>query len=201
MRRLEDFNTVAYGLRMKKSSQRLGPEDWIKAGFRALVAQGESALKVEPLARSLGTTKGSFYWHFRDLPAFEEALFAYWEDKALHAPIVKVSEEPTALAQLEAMAEIAGRGAGEEHGGKAAEPALRAFARTRPLAQAVVGRVDQARIKWLEEHLKSAGAPSPKEAANIIYAAVIGYDFLPTSENQSAEELRSLINRLLSGPV
>ncbi|MFN3661424.1 TetR family transcriptional regulator [Yoonia sp.] len=45
-------------------------EDWLMAGFRALASHGPSALRAAALARDLGTTKGSFYWHFKDLPDY-----------------------------------------------------------------------------------------------------------------------------------
>lgn len=46
--------------------QRLTREAWAAAGLRALSAGGVAAVAVEPLAAALGTTKGSFYWHFAD---------------------------------------------------------------------------------------------------------------------------------------
>ena len=53
---------------------RLGPEDWVMAGFRALAADGPQAVRAETLARGLGATKGSFYWHFKDLAALHQAM-------------------------------------------------------------------------------------------------------------------------------
>ena len=61
---------------------RLSPEHWITAGFDALVSKGPSALAAEPLACQIGTTKGSFYWHFKDVPAFHTAMIAAWETRA-----------------------------------------------------------------------------------------------------------------------
>ena len=40
--------------------------DWVRAAGRRLAAGGIGAVAVETLARDLGVTKGSFYWHFRD---------------------------------------------------------------------------------------------------------------------------------------
>lgn len=53
-------------------------------------------MRVEVLARDLGVTKGSFYWHFRDRQELLEALLAFWEEETewligearrLHTPI------------------------------------------------------------------------------------------------------------------
>ena len=78
---------------MDKASQRLGREDWILAGFRALVAGGPEAVRVEPVARGLGLTKGSFYWHFAGLAEWHAAMLAYWEARAF-------SDIVAALAQV-----------------------------------------------------------------------------------------------------
>ena len=69
---------------------RLSKQDWISAGFSALQANGPSALKAEPLARALNTTKGSFYWHFRDVPAFHKHMLTHWEDEALTGLIAEI---------------------------------------------------------------------------------------------------------------
>ena len=37
-----------------------------RAAFRALARGGVEAIAVEPIAAELGTTKGSFYWHFKN---------------------------------------------------------------------------------------------------------------------------------------
>src|SRR5438067_13057108 len=55
--------------------------DWLKAARVALLHRGPDAVRVEPLARELGVTKGSFYWHFRDRSDLLEALLAEWEEE------------------------------------------------------------------------------------------------------------------------
>ncbi len=56
------------------NTTRLNSDRWIAAGFDALRQAGPQALAAEPLARRLGTTKGSFYWHFKDVPAYHARL-------------------------------------------------------------------------------------------------------------------------------
>lgn len=58
--------------------RRLSRQDWIEAGLEAVGEAGLAALAVEPLAERLGITKGSFYWHFQDLPTFVEAVLQHW---------------------------------------------------------------------------------------------------------------------------
>jgi AcrR family transcriptional regulator len=52
---------------------------WIDAGLRALSAGGPDAVRVEPLARVLGVTKGGFYWHFDDRDGLLDAMLDAWE--------------------------------------------------------------------------------------------------------------------------
>jgi AcrR family transcriptional regulator len=52
---------------------------WIDEGLRALAAGGPDAVRIEPLARALGVTKGGFYWHFDDRRALLEEMLDAWE--------------------------------------------------------------------------------------------------------------------------
>jgi AcrR family transcriptional regulator len=64
-------------------SDSLHPEDWIRTARVRLAGQGVESVRVEVLARDLGVTKGSFYWHFRDRGELLENLLAHWEDGEL----------------------------------------------------------------------------------------------------------------------
>ena len=94
--------------------QRLSPEDWLKAGLDALAASGPEALKAEPLARALETTKGSFYWHFADVPAFRQALLEFWGENA--ALPTEPDDKTDAVAQLHALMRDGFPGASETGG-------------------------------------------------------------------------------------
>lgn len=53
---------------------RLSAEDWTIGGLHLLAEEGLAGIKIDALAERLGVTKGSFYWHFKSLPAFLEAM-------------------------------------------------------------------------------------------------------------------------------
>lgn len=57
----------------------LGRDDWMRAARLALLRGGVDAVRVELLARELGVTKGSFYWHFRGREELLDALITEWE--------------------------------------------------------------------------------------------------------------------------
>jgi len=56
-------------------------QDWLRAARRALVRSGPEAVGVEPLARELKVTKGSFYWHFKNREELLECLLQEWEEE------------------------------------------------------------------------------------------------------------------------
>ena len=76
--------------KMSQRGGRLGKEAWVAAAFRLLGRRGIAAVGVEPLAKALGVTKGSFYWHFTDRRALLQALLAYWEERETSAIIADV---------------------------------------------------------------------------------------------------------------
>ncbi|OBB59182.1 TetR family transcriptional regulator [Mycobacterium sp. 852013-51886_SCH5428379] len=58
---------------------RLSVDDWIQQGYAVVAEEGLAALKLDRLCARLGVTKGSFYWHFEDMPAYRAALVATWD--------------------------------------------------------------------------------------------------------------------------
>jgi AcrR family transcriptional regulator len=61
----------------------LGRDDWMRGARLALLRGGVDEVRVELLARELGVTKGSFYWHFRDREELLDALVSEWEAELL----------------------------------------------------------------------------------------------------------------------
>jgi AcrR family transcriptional regulator len=66
---------------------------WIDEGLRALAAGGPDAVRIEPLARALGVTKGGFYWHFDDRRALLEEMLDTWERVSVDEVIERVEGE------------------------------------------------------------------------------------------------------------
>ena len=50
--------------------------------LRTLASSGFTALKAEPLAKAMGVSRGSFYWHFADIGAFHAAILKHWREVA-----------------------------------------------------------------------------------------------------------------------
>jgi AcrR family transcriptional regulator len=65
---------------MVKKKKRLTRIDWLDAAMKALVSEGIEKVKIERLARALGVTKGSFYWHFKSRRDLLQSLLVYYHD-------------------------------------------------------------------------------------------------------------------------
>ena len=57
----------------------LGKKDWLQAALEVLNQRGISSVKVLPLSKELGVTRGSFYWHFEDRDEMLREMLQYWE--------------------------------------------------------------------------------------------------------------------------
>jgi AcrR family transcriptional regulator len=64
----------------KSERTTLSAADWERAALELIAERGMQALAIEPLARRMGITKGSFYWHFSSREALLERALLRWED-------------------------------------------------------------------------------------------------------------------------
>lgn len=158
-------------------------------------------MRVEPLAKELGVSKGSFYWHFSDRAAFLEAIVDAWEQQGTHAIIEAVERGPDDPSErLWALFE---RTFGTEAEVDAFETAVRAWATRDAHARAVTKRVDRRRLAFVADLLRAAGIPKAeaKRRADLLYCTLIG-EFFQRSYGKAKLErtaLRSL-HRLLLTP-
>jgi AcrR family transcriptional regulator len=181
---------------------RLTREDWILAGFRALSRSGSSALKAEALARELKTTKGSFYWHFRDVADFESAMLVYWRVQATEEVIASVARKSGAPEEdLRSLLTIVTGLRSETHGGLRAESAIRQWAATNSRVAEARHAVDAARLDYLESLFVRAEFSRERAAlfSQAMYAALIGLEYMELQQLGSAREgLSGLLETLLS---
>src|SRR3979411_3548023 len=63
-------------------TDQLSAKDWLNQGLKTLARSGFTALKAEPLAKAMGVSRGSFYWHFADIGAFHAAILKHWREVA-----------------------------------------------------------------------------------------------------------------------
>ncbi|SRR5229473_311335 len=153
--------------------RRLTRDDWADAALTAIAEGGLAAVAVEPLAARLGTTKGSFYWHFANRDALLQAALARWEEQTTTAVISEVSSAPDdAAGQLRLLiTRVIGMAEADPVG-----PALLSTAR-HPDVAPVLGRVTRARMAVIVGLFGKLGFP-PAEAqsrALLAYSAYLGH--------------------------
>ncbi|MCR9137026.1 MAG: TetR/AcrR family transcriptional regulator [Alphaproteobacteria bacterium] len=188
----------------RRSKSPLAAADWIKAAFRALSSGGVQAIRVEAIARDIKTTKGSFYWHFRDVPALKSAMLDHWRHHATEEIIAANAGEVTDPAQrLQHLIAQVTDERGAAYGGVRTEAAMREWARVdRDVADAVRG-VDRRRLAYLQSIAVDLGYDEggAAKAAQLLYAGLIGLEYL---EGQglanAAEALQSLGVMMIRGP-
>lgn len=179
-----DINTQAYGLYMS-NKERLDKTAWILAGFRALSARGPVALKAESLARELGVSKGSFYWHFANIKAFQVAMIDYWVAVATEGIIDAVDAgAETAAERLALLVQLATEPPPEEVGGQRAEGAIRCWGRADAMVAERLRAVDSARIDYCENLFMAHGLAAAKAQLHgrLLYGGLIGLEQLSVAE-------------------
>ncbi|CUH82893.1 TetR/AcrR family transcriptional regulator [Thalassovita mediterranea] len=177
------------------SKTRLSKADWLKAGFTALTEGGPSALKAEPLARRLGTSKGSFYWHFADVAAFQSAMLDVWEAEALTALTTVIEEEPNAGARLRRLAAGITDYSSTVTADTNPERLIRAWAKDAPTVAERLTKVDGLRLDLLNGLLQESGISNP-DWAQLILAASVGLKELPQTDNAPMGSLIDLVMSL-----
>lgn len=87
--------------RMTKSQKvMLTAQDWAEAALDAIGRRGVEGVAVEPLARELGVTKGSFYWHFANREALLVAALQCWEARETDEVLERVQQETDPRARI-----------------------------------------------------------------------------------------------------
>src|SRR3954471_14674740 len=75
-------------------TNQLSAKDWLHRGLKPLAKSGFPALKAEPLAKAMGVSRGSFYWHFADIGAFHAAILKHWSEVAAERIIANLEAAP-----------------------------------------------------------------------------------------------------------
>jgi AcrR family transcriptional regulator len=155
-----------------RSRIRLSREDWINAALQALADDGPSGVAVERLAARLGTTKGSFYWHFKDRQELISEALGTWERKDTDARIEEMNEIADPVERLRFGMVMA-----TEYE-EAEEPDVRLLpSASDPVVGEVVKRVQRKRLDFIARIFREAGF-TPAESclrARLAYSLAVGW--------------------------
>ncbi|MFT5864893.1 MAG: AcrR family transcriptional regulator [Ascidiaceihabitans sp.] len=173
---------------------RLSKTEWLEHGLKVLALGGFPSMKAAPLARSLNVSRGSFYWHFKDISAFRNEVLELWRVKTTVRVIDDLDNQHTPKERLKALIFRAGRAEFQ------LERAVRAWATQDSNATKMVESVDQERIQFIIELLRAERFPKQKahDRALILYWAYLGKNMTAhssdtTSDGSTFDEIFALI--------
>lgn len=148
-------------------NERLTKSDWIDQGLRTLAQDGASALKVGAMATKLSVSRGSFYWHFRDIAAFRSQLLEVVQERTTNQVIREIEAGALGPDRLKYLIERA----------FAVKPsldrALRAWAAEDPDVAVVVATADADKVAYIAKLLVAAGVDKQRasdRAAFLLWA-------------------------------
>ncbi len=170
---------------------------WVEAGLQALAAGGPDAVRVEPLAKSLGVTRGSFYGQFEDRHALLEAMLDTWEQAATDEVLEQVERRggnprakitrAGALTFSEVLLPI--------------ELAIRDWSRRDPAVAQRLRRVDNRRMEYLRSLFSALWTDEAEvEARSVLaFSLAIGHHFMAADHGarNRAEALELAVAQLL----
>jgi AcrR family transcriptional regulator len=184
----------------KKSEDYIDETAWIDAALELLSGCNIDEISIEPLAKRLGVTKGSFYWHFKDRAALFDAVLRTWKQRATLAIIERMEASPSTPAQRIKQLIDGGYPAAKGKAGAQAEMAIRAWARRDENAAAAVAEVDQQRLAYVQALYKRIGLDDADAAARayLMYAYNFAESAMNTIENtKDAKARRQLVQDVL----
>lgn len=181
---------------------RLGLDHWLEAARNAFISGGIGAVKVEPLAASLGVTAGSFYWHFENRESLYAKLLNDWETVNSAAMVRAAELEPaTAEERFNAFLNV---WITEQGYSSAYDAAVRDWARTSDKARRAVHAVDAFRVSLLKRIFQDLGydADRAEVRARITYFHQVGFYALDLRDDEQTRlKLRPLyFEALRDGP-
>ena len=144
------------------------PDEWADAALEAFAEGGVRAASIPAIARALGVTKGSFYWHFRSFDDLLDAAMHRWEerDKAVL----------DALRGIEPRARLVGLFDEAMQASQAQALFVALSGSSMPIVSAAIRRMSARRVRFLRDAYRDLGFTEGKaqERALLVYAAYVG---------------------------
>lgn len=142
---------------------------WTSAAIDVLREQGIDGVRIEVLAKQLGVTKGSFYWHFENRDALLTAMLADWRRQATLGVIERIeAQDGSAKDRLRLLMQVPFQI--KSDGGGQIELSIRLWARRDPRARSALQEVDELRLRYIAGLLRQIGLPADRADARAIFA-------------------------------
>lgn len=163
---------------------------WVEAAFDLLAEGGIDAVRVDPLAKRLGVTRGSFYWHFKDREALHKAMLKQWRKWATYQVGDRIDRAaPDARERLRKNLALPAAGPRAKRAA-AIEMAIRFWARRDQEAASAVQRIDHQRLVYYARHFVELGycEVEARRRAYLFYAALMSQAIIVTDASTDVRE-------------
>lgn len=150
------------------AAKQLTPDDWTKAALGAIAVGGIANVSVERLAKELGATKGSFYWHFEDRPALVAAALDHWELEYTDAVIERLGAVDDPRERFRQLLATSFGAPG------ALIDALLVADADDPVVATVLARVSAKRLAFVEQIFVQRGTDGADDRALLAFSAYLG---------------------------
>lgn len=176
-------------------------DTWVRAATQTLADSGVDGIRVETLARGLGLTKGSFYWHFKDRQDLLSGVLETWKEGRIRDIVKQTRREPGGeVAQIFHVIDV--YSASRNRKGILIELAMREWARRDAAAAAIVEEVDAWRLRCARDLFLACGVPMHEASTRsmLLYAYVFGVSMMNCEKfdgdvARMKDDIRALIAR------
>ena len=180
----------------KLAVDKQSKQSWLNAALKALASGGIDKVRVESLAKNLGVTKGSFYWHFKDREQFLDELLNFWAEQSTQTVIANPDYPTDSKARVKAVAEDIVR-----HDLGKMDPHIRSWTQYDKRRARVVAKIDKVRFEFLRDLFLVAGFSMSGSdlRAQSLYRYVLGEQFISVRESMSQrlERMQAHVDLLL----
>ena len=174
--------------------EKLDRDAWVQAGLEALERGGVGAVAALPLARELGVTRGSFYWHFASRDDLLAAVLERWERDHSDGVLDELARISDPRERLRALFSRSGSKAPTYFA------ALLDAADSEPLVRATLDRSSARRLDVIARACREAGL-KPAAARNhalLCYATYVGLAQLGRDAPRASPRERAAFARHLA---
>ena len=150
---------------------RFARKHWLALGMRIMQEDPQVRLTIDLLCQKAGKTKGSFYFHFKNMDSFLVALAEYWYEEFTLEVIRKSERQATPREKLDHLNTLAFQL------DPRIEQGMRNLAAREPAIREICATVDDRRLAYLTglyESTRRFDRPAAKALATIEYAAMVG---------------------------
>ncbi len=171
-------------------TDRLSREDWVVVALRELAGKGHNSLTANRLASILGVSRGSFYWHFRNVEDFETSVLKRWQQLATDSIIEEMERLENPEQRLAALVRTS------LNAETRLERAVRCWAIDNDSVAKFVSRIDTKRIDYVRQLLVAIGGDHADVSmrAQVLYWASVGVIMGPTSDQMTTMRESDLVS-------